>query len=429
MHVTRVAIENLRCFRALELELPAPGWVTIAGGNASGKTSLLQAIAMALVGDAVMAFGQGGGAWVTAGQPSGRVAIGVKPNPADDASGGGARTPHPAHAPFEVRLRLRAGAGSEWRCSPPDPRGEGAPGWFAAAYGPYRRLSGEAPDPSRRDELPRALDVEGLFREQAGLAESVAWLRNEVYLRSRADAKDAPQWAQLLDDVIALLNDGLLPRGTRVARVDPDGLWLAQRGVELPVQRLSDGYRVTTALVVDLVRRMRRAHGERFSIARVGGKVVVENSGVVLIDEVEQHLHVGWQRRVGSWLREHLPNVQFIVATHSPFVCQAASERGLIRLPGPDDDFAPEVVGDDLYRAVVNGSVDEAVTSELFGLEHAHSDASERVRERVAQLEARELRGRVARPEEKELAQLRAQLPRTPSALVDRALRKVVAER
>lgn len=408
MHVTHVAIENLRCFRTLALELPAPGWVTIAGRNASGKTSLLQAIAMALVSDVPAALGQAASTWVRTSENDARIAVRA--------------------TPFgEVELRVHAGAYSSFGWDRGLPARKA--GWFVAGYGPYRRLSGEPSGITVGEGPTHAPDVEGLFREQVGLAESVAWLRNELYLRSRADTKDAPQWKQLLDDVIALLNDGLLPKGTRIVRVDPDGLWLEQRGVELPVQRMSDGYRVTTALVVDLVMRMRRAHGERFSIARVGGTVVVENSGVVLIDEVEEHLHIGWQRRIGFWLRDHFPNVQFIVATHSPFVCQAASEGGLIRLPGPDDDFAPEVVGDDLYRAVVNGSVDEAVVSELFGLEHAHSDASENIRERVAHLEARELRGRITRPEEKELGQLRAQLPRTPSALVDQALRKVIAER
>ena len=54
------------------------------------------------------------------------------------------------------------------------------------------------------------------------------------------------------------------------------------------------------------------------------GAPVVTHRGVVLIDEVDVHLHVSWQRSIGFWLKKHFPNVQFIVTTHSPFVCQAA---------------------------------------------------------------------------------------------------------
>lgn len=45
-------------------------------------------------------------------------------------------------------------------------------------------------------------------------------------------------------------------------------------------------------------------------------------SGVVLIDELDAHLHPKWQRQIGQWLRLKFPNLQFIVATHSPFVAQ-----------------------------------------------------------------------------------------------------------
>ena len=46
--------------------------------------------------------------------------------------------------------------------------------------------------------------------------------------------------------------------------------------------------------------------------------------GVILIDEIDAHLHPAWQKRIGFWLKAHFPNIQFIVTTHSPFICQAA---------------------------------------------------------------------------------------------------------
>ncbi|MBF0627511.1 MAG: AAA family ATPase [Magnetococcales bacterium] len=65
--------------------------------------------------------------------------------------------------------------------------------------------------------------------------------------------------------------------------------------------------------------------------------MVVERSGVVLIDEVEAHLHPTWQQKLPQWLKTHFPGLQFLVTTHSPLVAQAADPNGLFVLPSPDD--------------------------------------------------------------------------------------------
>ena len=91
--------------------------------------------------------------------------------------------------------------------------------------------------------------------------------------------------------------------------------------------------------------------------------------GVVIIDDVGAHLYVSWQRRIGRWLKKHFPNIQFLVATHSPYICQAADPGGLIRLPCPNEDEPPQVVAQDRYDRVVYGSGDGAVLPELFGVE------------------------------------------------------------
>ncbi|HEY0096228.1 MAG TPA: hypothetical protein VGB96_18005, partial [Archangium sp.] len=79
---------------------------------------------------------------------------------------------------------------------------------------------------------------------------------------------------------------------------------------------------------------------------------------------------------------------------------------------------------DELYKTVVNGTVDEAALTELFGLEHVHSDQSEALREQVARLEARILRGEATPEERTQFDQLSSQLPDTASTLMERALRK-----
>ncbi len=84
-----------------------------------------------------------------------------------------------------------------------------------------------------------------------------------------------------------------------------------------PIWRLSDGFRTMLALVGELAWRaavLNPAYGEL---------VTKRVSGVVLIDELDLHLHPRWQRRVVDDLRRAFPNVQFIATTHSPFVVQS----------------------------------------------------------------------------------------------------------
>ncbi len=59
--------------------------------------------------------------------------------------------------------------------------------------------------------------------------------------------------------------------------------------------------------------------------------------GVVLIDEIDAHLHPSWQVDVGFWFTRYFPQLQFIVTTHSPLVCRAAEKGSIWRLakPGP----------------------------------------------------------------------------------------------
>jgi predicted ATP-binding protein involved in virulence len=82
----------------------------------------------------------------------------------------------------------------------------------------------------------------------------------------------------------------------------------------LPVSQLSDGIRGVVALVADLAFRCVRLNGF------YGQFAPEESNGIVLIDEIEQHLHPGWQQRILPALREAFPKIQFIVTTHSPEV-------------------------------------------------------------------------------------------------------------
>ncbi len=84
--------------------------------------------------------------------------------------------------------------------------------------------------------------------------------------------------------------------------------------VRLPFRMLSDGERVTVRLVADIAYRMANLNPDLLD------RITDETPGVVLIDEIDLHLHPGWQKRILADLRYIFPKVQFIVTTHSPFI-------------------------------------------------------------------------------------------------------------
>ncbi len=93
----------------------------------------------------------------------------------------------------------------------------------------------------------------------------------------------------------------------------------------LHIEQLSDGYRTTLALVMDIAARMAEANPESSNI--------LETKGIVLIDEIDLHLHPQWQQRIIGDLQRTFPKVQFIVSTHSPQVLSTV-KREQIRILG-----------------------------------------------------------------------------------------------
>ena len=90
-------------------------------------------------------------------------------------------------------------------------------------------------------------------------------------------------------------------------------LWIDQDSTTIPVRQLSDGERGILALVLDLTRRLAQANPNLTD-------PVSQAEAVVLIDEIDLHLHPKWQRQIVHKLTKTFPGCQFIATTHSPQV-------------------------------------------------------------------------------------------------------------
>lgn len=393
MYLRKLVIENLKAFERAEFDFTQQdanglaGWTVLVGGNASGKSTVLKLIALALMGPA-----QGNVAlrnpegWIRNGQPSGRVEAEIEFETSfDKFQGKGHR-----QRPFSARVQWTAedgrpsavqfnGADPTEEKASQGPWGPSAAGWFCCGYGPWRRLSGSSPDAARDAVAPGALRRHvTLFREDASLAEAEAWLREHQFkmLEQGGPESDAGQFLALVRSIV---NDGLLPAGFVLQDITSEHVYVAREGLRLPLRDVSDGCRSVLALVLDLLRHLADCYGVDAMRKATHLDCGIALPGVVLIDEVEAHLHPRWQRELPAWLTRHFPALQFIVTTHSPLIAQCADRDGIFVLPMPDEgDRTPRKLSSAECDAIRLGRADHTLLGAAFGLGSTRSLAAER---------------------------------------------------
>lgn len=128
---------------------------------------------------------------------------------------------------------------------------------------------------------------------------------------------------------------------------------------QMRIEQMSDGYKIITAMVADIASRMAEANPEM--------EDPLLSSGIVLIDELDLHLHPKWQRTIVERLTEAFPNIQFIVSTHSPIIISGALDNAqMIILSG---DQINEVSGSEY----ITYDISQLLLSDLFGLDSSRA--------------------------------------------------------
>ena len=189
-----------------------------------------------------------------------------------------------------------------------------------------------------------------LFNRTVNFRDFMARYRSAVAVE-RTEREDDPNF--IGDRAVAAISHALTTflGGFENLRVqdEPPRLLVDKAGVPLDLSQLSDGERSYLAMISDL--------GRRLTLANPLLKNPLDGAGVVLIDELELHLHPKWQRDVTEKLRRTFPNIQFIATTHSPFVIQGLRPGELINLDSEEfgeyadksvEDIAENVMGVDL---------------------------------------------------------------------------------
>lgn len=427
MYIKKAAISNFRSFAHLKWEVAleeCAGWHVLLGENGSGKSSMLQAIALGLNGQQLLFYTRRGLAGFARRPPDGVSGSGptvinlwAEHDSAWDTPRSHARPSASKEA--EITLYEAEGASVNTFGQIPDVKDRAEAGWYSAAFGPLRRLSsGEEYYRKVSRDYPVLARHLSLFEEDFALTDAVTWLQELQFrdLDSRSSAAKRPQPnlgtapGELVKSIRRFLNQqGVLPHGVQMTDITPDSVFFKNSGgITLPMTELSDGYRATLSLILELIRGMSQAFTGKNIFSE--DEIRIEAPGVVLIDEVDVHLHPTWQRDIGPCLTRMFPNVQFIVTTHSPLICQAAVKGSIWKLSAPGEDAGIHRIEGEQLQRVLYGDVLHALNSEAFGGIPGRSDVALAKMRRFAELNQLAQAGKLKEPARLEQEVLRREL-------------------
>jgi predicted ATP-binding protein involved in virulence len=140
----------------------------------------------------------------------------------------------------------------------------------------------------------------------------------------------------------------------------------------VPLRRLSLGYQTVMAWTADIAWRLLNRYPKSAN--------PLQEPAIVIVDEIDLHLHPRWQREIRRHLIQHFPAVQFIATAHSPLMAQDALDANLAVIHGRDGEAM--IVSDP--TVVKSWRLDQILTSELFGLPTARpTEVEAKMRRRI----------------------------------------------
>jgi energy-coupling factor transporter ATP-binding protein EcfA2 len=392
--LTRLVLTNVGPFRDLSLDL-RPGWNVLLGDNGCGKTSVIRAIGLALAGTdpraAVASQRQ-----LRAGETSGTITLTTERNKYSTSI---------SRLPAEVRTTAGADTLTQ----------QGR--WLTLGFPAVRGLSSRAisgpttvtpPVPGAHDLLPL---LEGAADSR--LDDTRQWIVNTAL---RVDSNESTEirerHGRLLARWFSILRDLMPGLHFEYDRVDRDSWQVLVRTADgtIPIEQLSQGMVSTIGWIGTLLRRLYEAFPD-------SAEPELEPA-LVLVDEIDAHLHPTWQRRIVPLVRAQFPNVQVIATSHSPLIVSNLEPEELVVFRRGDEGRITAATVDEPLRGY---RADQVLTSDAFGLDTSRSEYATALLQEYAEAlaigaDTPEARARLA-----ELtARVRREIPSPPETVLER---------
>ncbi|MYB26152.1 MAG: ATP-binding protein [Candidatus Dadabacteria bacterium] len=328
MYITSLYLKNIKCFKELtyNFEDDKRASLLIAGDNGDGKSTILRSIAISLC-DQWSAAGllrELSGKFIRDREEEGEIKLGLFIS---------------KNKRFEIITYIRSDSkrtyeypsrkiNQIYETKESEPIEDSDFDWervFATAYGSGLRTIGT-------EDFQRYFtgdSIYSLFRDDVTLQNPELAIRristNVVDKSTKTNSREQIKTVQKallawLSEILMLSNKSLEVHGTGIL-VSREG-----DGERIPLAAEGDGYKALTALILDMLSWW---FLYRFNDKKITLDSLKEINGVVIIDEIEQHLHPKLQSKILPSLKDNFPHVQFIVATHSPLVLSSSRSKAL----------------------------------------------------------------------------------------------------
>ena len=332
--VRRIEIENFKAIERIEIDLPdAPHAddelgpaLLLLGENACGKSTMLEAAGLALLGtEGIERLGLDAAKFIR------RTDWGAPIDRAEPARVSVYFTDTDKPVTLTVDPRRKRFIG---------PR---RPATVVMGYGPRRFFADGGQRKSRAETTERLCTM---FDPLAVIKNPTQWLMD-------APQSDFDAAVRALRQILLLADEAMISRPPEGQRKGQQIMFEIQ-GEVAPLDRLSEGYKTIVATGVDVMRELLE-YWPDLETAR----------GVVLIDELETHLHPRWKMRIVRRLRRAMPQVQFIATTHDPLCLRGLYDGEAMVLRRDEERRIEKLVEVPNVRGL---SVEQLLTSEFFGM-------------------------------------------------------------
>jgi hypothetical protein len=360
--LAQLRLVNIGPFQDLTLDLDET-WSILLGDNGVGKSTILKAIALAICGEDARQFA---GRLLTFGRGSGQIEL---------VTARGER--------YITNLKSTT-VETEVTCLPQRPLE--IEGWLALGFPPLRGMSWQQPGgPQLGQETRQGPNPADLLPLMTGAAdprivELKQWVVNLDY---RALKEGDPKSQRLFDDfgqVIDRLTVGMKLEDIQVAPKTFE-ITVKVDGVRVPVEMLSQGTQSLIGWVGVLLERLYEFYDEVDKPR--------EEYALVLMDEIDAHMHPEWQQTLIPSLKALFPNAQFIVTTHSPLIPISSAPEEVYRLRR-DERTQGQVAVEKLEIDLRRWRADQVLTSSLFDLDSTMAPEVYKALSRYTELSAQD---------------------------------------
>ena len=360
MKILKLRLENIKCFEEVKVSFEDKkgnprNWVLFVGDNGQGKTTVLRSLALGLCDEAGVDALRADlyGEFLRRGESEGCIEVCLKDEATDEK--------------YTVKTRIRSDeidesvfqevfrgdcVGEENGKETEDFKRDKI---FAVSYGADRPVTGK----NSYDEYALVDSLYTLFNYEHSL-----WNPEIAASRVKINTEDE-EWEKLQNTLKRVL---MLEDNNEIS-LESKGLHIETRRGKDSFHTLSDGYKSLTSVILDFLCWNLICKLEDFHVENL--------SGIFILDEIEQHLHPKWQRKIIKILSDQFPKVQFICSTHTPICALGLSdlecESRLFKVSHVNNHSEIEEDGFDLREVFKGYRADQVLTSSIFDLESTRS--------------------------------------------------------